>query len=871
MSEQKSIHLEKANPTAFLSHSSVDKGFAEAVAVRLGRVQVKFDKWCFETGDEFIKAIPSALQTSDVFVLFASRASLQSFWVQLEINHAQMLLASAVLRKALVFIIDDSLDYSDLPKWMQGSLTHKFTSPNSVARVIQTRLDSLRGVKQNEYFFGRDQLIHEFSQRLFPTNDALPPNLLVIAGLSGMGRRTFAKHVLEERMSMRTGPTFHLRKGDGFDALHLALLSETSPLASKEQISAEITAFRQADLGQRTDELIRLLILASDGNVAPMILDDGALIESNGAYTDEATSLIRQLRKSPQITVVLIQSRLPNMPPSSMVSLGMCGTKVPPLDSEASRQFLNRRFADNNIAAKPDQVVSLIPALNGFPPAFNMATSYSKEYGLPTLLNNKAVLTSFQQQEFADLLTALNLTNNEWGILRLLAAGMEFPVEGLMAATGQPSTTIVPAVQHLVDLSLVLNDGGTLAVAGPVTYAIQAAKGTIRPNEYAFIGKSLKAEFWDKQDAIPDYGILEATISALLRGGDEPDLKDFKQIVVPSMLLRNAKYHYQMGGHENWLKAKNLLDSLLKLEDHNRRALSLLMKIQVRLHRWAEAEATLEEIKKFKLPEQYFLEGFLLWKRRKFGAAIPHFETALALGQGAVEIYHGLASCLFRVGQLDKAKKVIQKGLHGRARQNVLLVDLAAQIAIDKNELDEAEKYVEQLRRLKADADYHHRAATLLNARHKSREALQHARKATQGPGARFEAKTTFVNALIEVHQFAEAGQQLDLLDETYKFEVDRRDILLGLRCKYLLRQGMWSQAEPLWEALEDKGSAVHAALRKEILQQKIADKKTSIAERNEATLELVSFGAAPSLESLPISNLIGADEAVAVGDEDEN
>lgn len=47
----------KQNPTAFLSHSAIDKSFVEAVALRLGRVQVVFDQWTFETGDEFIKAI----------------------------------------------------------------------------------------------------------------------------------------------------------------------------------------------------------------------------------------------------------------------------------------------------------------------------------------------------------------------------------------------------------------------------------------------------------------------------------------------------------------------------------------------------------------------------------------------------------------------------------------------------------------------------------------------------------------------------------------------------------------------------------------------------------------------------------------------
>jgi hypothetical protein len=101
---------------AFLSHSSLDKAFVEAIALRLGRVQVVYDNWCFESGNLFIKAIPAALTGSELFVLFASRASLRSFWVQLETDHAELLLASSVLKKAVVFIIDDAVNHTELPK-----------------------------------------------------------------------------------------------------------------------------------------------------------------------------------------------------------------------------------------------------------------------------------------------------------------------------------------------------------------------------------------------------------------------------------------------------------------------------------------------------------------------------------------------------------------------------------------------------------------------------------------------------------------------------------------------------------------------------------------------------------------------------------
>jgi hypothetical protein len=111
------------------------------------------------------------------------------------------------------------------------------------------------------------------------------------------------------------------------------------------------------------------------------------------------------------------------------------------------------------------------------------------------------------------------------------------------------------------------------------------------------------------------------------------------------------------------------------------------------------------------------------------------------------------------------------------------------------------------------------------------------------------------------VKQFKDALHELDLLDQNYRMEEDRTDVRLGLRCKYLLRQALWRDAERLWEELSEKRSAVHAAVRKEILVQKIADKTTSIAEKNNASLELLTLKDAPALETIPISQLTGTDE----------
>ena len=70
---------------AFLSHSSKDKQLVDGVARRLGRAYVVYDKYAFEPGDNLSRAILDGLERSDIFVLFASKQSLQSDWVKADL------------------------------------------------------------------------------------------------------------------------------------------------------------------------------------------------------------------------------------------------------------------------------------------------------------------------------------------------------------------------------------------------------------------------------------------------------------------------------------------------------------------------------------------------------------------------------------------------------------------------------------------------------------------------------------------------------------------------------------------------------------------------------------------------------------------
>ena len=174
-------------PKAFLSHSSKDKEFVKAVAQELGRQYCIYDEKVFKTGEEFKKSIENGLDSSSIFVLFASRHSLLSNWVNFEVEEAWYKKLERNLQKSLVYIITDSIDIENIPIWLTRAKVQRNHVPKSVAREIRTHLDQLVQERKNP-FVGRNEDIQYLQEVLTPA-DVSPPHVFFVIGLPGIGRR----------------------------------------------------------------------------------------------------------------------------------------------------------------------------------------------------------------------------------------------------------------------------------------------------------------------------------------------------------------------------------------------------------------------------------------------------------------------------------------------------------------------------------------------------------------------------------------------------------------------------------------------------------------------------------------------------------
>ena len=122
--------LEKSRRVAFLSHSSADKPFIRQLAADLAanNVEVWLDEQRIRVGDSIPEKIAQGLAESDFFLIGISHNSVNSAWVQKELNNA---LVTEVKRRN-VHILPLKLDQSPMPtiisdkKYADFSASYKF-------------------------------------------------------------------------------------------------------------------------------------------------------------------------------------------------------------------------------------------------------------------------------------------------------------------------------------------------------------------------------------------------------------------------------------------------------------------------------------------------------------------------------------------------------------------------------------------------------------------------------------------------------------------------------------------------------------------------------------------------------------------------
>ena len=461
---------------AYLAHSSEDKQYVEIVDKRLGRMHSEYDVKSFPPGFDFRDIIRNSLDKSNVFVLFASKKSLESTWVKFEIGEAEWQTIHEQIAGSIVIIIDTQIRPQDLPSWMQRCYAPTILNPRSAVHAIRNFMVQLEVVPL-AIFVGREIDMARFAAELSPDIEKESPRVLILAGLAGIGRKTFGRHAINSYLSMNAGPVFNVEETDTIDSLYLQLLDYSSDLTSRAKLAQTIKSFHDLSDSEKGEEVARLLSEINKENIMPIIVDRGTtgtlLDDSTNWYKYEWQTVLEGLTQYDDSYVILVQPRLTylsdipdgiQIPPIAQYRLG-------PLGTDAIELLLRETIRREELFATTGQIKDIAPYINGYPPAAQLVIGYIRNYGFGPILADKGMLTGFLTRRFEPLLNSLQLSQKEEQLLRILAADLPLPFEAIQAILDCPAAEVAQIVRRLIDFNLVITIDSDYAVSPPLQVA----------------------------------------------------------------------------------------------------------------------------------------------------------------------------------------------------------------------------------------------------------------------------------------------------------------------------------------------------------------------------------------------------------------
>lgn len=282
---------------AYLAYSSVDRRYVKSVATGLGRINIVFDDKSFDPGFDFRILIREGLDKSNVLIFFVSQSSLKSSWVNFEIDEAEWRLITGQISGVISIIIDDETQISDLPEWMRRSLVHNIGHPRMAVLAIQNYLIKLTDGQCEPLFVGREDDLRNYSNMLIPNMEDPLPRVLVLTGLEGIGRRTFAQRVVQDYLALKIGPTYIVEETDTSEKLYLKLMSDITDFTDRRRVAEIIRIFQGMSDTEKGEEIARIIAKINEGNQIPVIIDKGPestfLDNSVGLYKEEWLNVLR--------------------------------------------------------------------------------------------------------------------------------------------------------------------------------------------------------------------------------------------------------------------------------------------------------------------------------------------------------------------------------------------------------------------------------------------------------------------------------------------------------------------------------------------------------------------------------------------------
>lgn len=707
-------------PTVFLSLEGGDESFVTKVQRFLPDGLAYFYPRSFSNGEELISAMEQRVGKATMFALFATKKALKSPWVGFEIDRARISKIKDPKFRVIVIPIDPAVTHADLPAWMRDYWVGRVgDGPREVARYIRKALitgplSHLPGAQ----VFGRGALV---DAAVALVNDVVlrteqTPNVLVLAGPLGIGRRTFNRRLLTEAFpatpELGFGPEFVLPQFADLADIYRALRQEVETDLPLHSIGDDLRAFGAAALHEQAQEIARRLAHFAELGQAVMIVTGNGIFEDRGFLKPWVPILFGELAGNRQVKLVVVSNRLLHEN-ELRAHPNVIQVPVPPLKEQDVRTLMIQ--ATVAFGAKPElPSADIIRTIGGHPGIARATAALVAQRGPAVLDAHPADLFSLQEEVLGDSLDFAHRTPVERDVLSVLSWVPQLAGDTLkrivLQRTNISTVDFADAVSGLILACLVEVSGASYLISAPIRSLFRRLHGYGSRELMAAFSKTLREELERaRQNDELRAELLDAlAFMAAIEGGTLPT--EFRDLLLPSTLQEVVKETYDRG-HDDPEALRRVVawgSSALKArmdETAREEILSYVVRAHVRLGS-DEAERLLDFFDERSYRSRFYLRAFhLRVGKGDLKGAIGMLLKAREVRKYIKLVVGDLARCYQRLGMWPQLHELVRDQADYIGRNPVLL-DVQAGMLIAQGEFNEADKVIRTLHSLRGQEAY---------------------------------------------------------------------------------------------------------------------------------------------------------------------
>ena len=666
---------------AFISHSSDDASYVDALISLIGKNSLSVDKWCFESGERTIDEIIKSIDNSALFVLLLSRSSLEKDWVKKEISIIKRYIDNGTLKRFKPYIIDNTINYSyeKIPEWIKDeyNLRANYHKPPFLARKIEEEINKLiweqhPNIKQDErVFVGRDSEIEKLREKYLQSNLKYRKAVIVSGIPDGIGRRRLLTEFIR-KIDTNKDETYNpfavaLEEDDSIEDLIIQL--NNLFLFERNEDLLQYLSNKDTNKIKKVNKAVDFISHLSDSREKLFVRDNGAVVKRSG----DLSSWFKDVIKSDRIdqTILFIASRnrfIPTYEYPEIVSLNLS-----PLSNDKAKILLRQYLDNHGKTISKEDASFFIQQTGPMPSLIRKCASLILEMG-----TELAKLKQKNYQYTGDELTR-NLISDFQGnksYIQILVLLSEFPYLRYSDIKQITKGVVENVDQILLDLySLSIFE--TFGSSNDYYRMNPILADLVNRSGYKH-DETLWGELRSRTHDIiehetfecPNLGIILKKIEQAIKGNTNNISKAY---IIPSIVIKTINDEYRRKVKAGYKNVVQLCKALLEIGRNNYydEIIGSIYYMLCSAYAQLRDETLFDYItyleNKF---DEYFIKGLYYRKKKLYDLAEDNYRKALKIRYNSLTAKNGLAISLQRQDKYNKEALRLAKSTYQQQPTN---------------------------------------------------------------------------------------------------------------------------------------------------------------------------------------------------------